>query len=163
MPELAEALASIPESVTSVKLGLDNRVQAKNAVVKLCDHIKSENGKDDIEKILKVLALDELKSLNSINSSDLKNLMTASRGFHHPLSDMMITSVRVSPGQTGNFPKKMMPDVLPSIFTPLLCGDEILGRILKNYHDEKMVAKNQLELGIASSINGFQPESKIGS
>ena len=29
--------------------------------MKLCDHIKSENGKDDIEKILRVLALDELE------------------------------------------------------------------------------------------------------
>ena len=57
----------------------------------------------------------------------------------------------------------MMPQVLPSTLAPFLCGDETLGRILKNYHDEKMVAKNQLELGIASSINGFQPEFKMGS
>ena len=40
VPELADVLAGLPESVTSVKLGWDNREQAKNAVVKLCDHIK---------------------------------------------------------------------------------------------------------------------------
>ena len=56
-----------------------------------------------------------------------------------------------------------MPQVLPCIFAPLLCFNEILGRILKECYDKKMEAKNPLELGIASSISGFQPESKTGS
>ena len=137
--ELADALAGLPESVTSVKLGWDNREQAKNAVVKLCDHIKSENGKDDIEKILRVLALDELEALRSIYFAGLNSVMTTSRGLHNSLSSMVSTSIKVASGEIGNFPKEIMLDVLPSIFAPFLCGDENLGRILKSVMTTKYV------------------------
>jgi hypothetical protein len=136
--DLAEALACIPETVTSVKLGWTNRKWAKNAIVKLSKHIKSENGKDDVEKILRVLDLDELKALHSIYFRELKNLMTTSRGMHNPLSDMVSTSKKGISGLTGNFPEEMMHSVFPRVLTQFLYDGPDLGEILKKCYDDRM-------------------------
>ena len=95
--ELAEALASIPESVTSVKLGWENRLEeASLAIDRLSKHVKNNNGKNDAEEILRVLAPDELKSLHSIYFKEVKNLMTTCRGLYNPLSEMVSTSKKGS-------------------------------------------------------------------
>ena len=161
--ELAEALASAPESVTSVKLGWKNREEASLAIDRLSKHVKNNNGKNDAEEILRVLALDELEALRSIYFAGLNSAMTTSRGLHNSLSSMVSTSTKVASGEIGNFPKEIMPDILPSIFAPFLCGDENLGRILKKCYDNKIRIVNEQDQPIASPLSRSESDENLSS
>ena len=89
--------------------------------------ILSENGKDDIEKILRVHALDELEALRSIYFAGLNSVMTTCHGLHNPLSDMVSTTKKGISGLTGQFPEEMIGDIYPRFFTQYLYNGPDLG------------------------------------